>query len=73
MHTIIKVINDGNSGIIPVSERTWCAQIDEIQTVCGLGADKSDGAIYETRVVERGEITCTDCLETIKKINNIKL
>jgi hypothetical protein len=69
-HVIVKFFSEHESGEIPKGWHLHLSLDQAEYTACGLAETEYD---VRSKTVERGGITCPDCLEQIKFYKSIKL
>ena len=77
-HEVVKITVSDDGDHVASSDQVWCLVV----TACGDAAtfctgeffgSHQGGAEAESKTVQRGGITCPDCLEKIAMIKAIKL
>lgn len=75
-HEIVKIKVDDNGEKRLYAKWHWITdQAGVLRTLCdgeafGIG---DSGAVYETKIVKKGGVTCSECLRLIKMFKSIKL
>ena len=72
---LVRIIVNDDGEKIAKKEQKWCAiaNFDCVRTICGFVMDGDSSIEIESKTVNRGGITCADCLGRIKEIKAIKL
>ena len=80
MHTVVMMTKNEDEEIVPVSDRKWCLVSHSIGggvavALCtgecfGAAEGVAEGM---TKTVQRGGITCADCLKILQEFKAIRL
>jgi len=79
MNHLVKILIDDDGESIPPEEQTWCLVspnpiCDTPRTLCKSEVlDIDTDAVWKSKTVKKGGITCQDCIQIVKAFKAVKL
>ena len=78
MHRIVKILSSDDGEPTPKDSQVWHLVVVEAGSSCTLCGGEyfgfgESGCEYEAKNVDKGGITCKECLKIIKRFKDIKL
>lgn len=79
MNQLVKMLIDDDCETIPIKEQKWCLVSpnpisDTPRTLCkGEVLDSDTDAVWESKSVKKGGITCESCVKIVKAFKAVKL